>query len=828
MCANQRPSMTPVPSRRAFLLASLALGVSAVGLLIGLVANVASSRPRWPGALDYLRTHPWHSLVALLAATAALGITGILLEHHRGDPARGDMTPGEIADQLAIAVHRQWAAEAAWRQLNDPYAMSVRWEPADPALVAEWRTIVTLAKSGPGWPAASPSKKWASRPSRLAGSGNELIDVLAKIPTGRLVLLGEPGTGKSILLVRLLLDILSRRQSGDPVPVLLPLASWNPHEEALSRWITRMLSIDNPGLAAPVSGGARTSRAQALLEQGLFVLILDGLDEIPESVRGPAIARINDALRPATRLVVSSRTDAFRAAVRAGQTAVQIAGAPGVQLCSLDATVVSHYLKDSAGGPASAARWDNVMASFNMRPLPAVAQALTTPLMVMLARTIYNPRPGEELSAIPHQPSELLDTAGFPTVTSIQNHLFDGFVAATYRPHPDPARHGKWTPAQAERFLHFLAVDLEARQRGTTDLAWWKLADAAPRNLAGLSVGTIAGLAALIGYSFPIGVGAGLILTMAVGLSATKAFGSSPSSISRGLAGGMAGGLLGVFVAILTFGSGPGHSNRVGPYLAGGVAFAIASAPMRRFMSAALGAGAGALGSRVVESLFGYATGSTAQVVNAVGLGLTAAVTVTIASRGTPAKGLRWTRLGFIAGFASGAVIGLVAYIQAGLPGAIVVGLAGVIGGSLTGGLIEATPTDLTGAAVPRQVLRRDRATFAACFWGVGLSTAVSTGLAVALSVDVSTGRTNGPMVGIGVGTANLMAVGLAFGFVQSTWGSYVLARLWLAAKHALPLRLMAFLEDAHMTRGVLRQAGSTYQFRHLELQRRLAATAVP
>lgn len=33
----------------------------------------------------------------------------------------------------------------------------------------------------------------------------------------------------------------------------------------------------------------------------------------------------------------------------------------------------------------------------------------------------------------------------------------------------------------------------------------------------------------------------------------------------------------------------------------------------------------------------------------------------------------------------------------------------------------------------------------------------------------------------------------------------------------------MAFLADAHEHRGVLRQIGPTYQFRHLELQRRLA-----
>jgi hypothetical protein len=37
-----------------------------------------------------------------------------------------------------------------------------------------------------------------------------------------------------------------------------------------------------------------------------------------------------------------------------------------------------------------------------------------------------------------------------------------------------------------------------------------------------------------------------------------------------------------------------------------------------------------------------------------------------------------------------------------------------------------------------------------------------------------------------------------------------------------LPWRLVSFLQDAHR-RGVLRQAGAVYQFRHIELQHRLA-----
>ena len=41
-------------------------------------------------------------------------------------------------------------------------------------------------------------------------------------------------------------------------------------------------------------------------------------------------------------------------------------------------------------------------------------------------------------------------------------------------------------------------------------------------------------------------------------------------------------------------------------------------------------------------------------------------------------------------------------------------------------------------------------------------------------------------------------------------------------AASRLPWQLMSFLADAHR-RGVLRQAGAVYQFRHIELQHRLA-----
>ena len=57
---------------------------------------------------------------------------------------------------------------------------------------------------------------------------------------------------------------------------------------------------------------------------------------------------------------------------------------------------------------------------------------------------------------------------------------------------------------------------------------------------------------------------------------------------------------------------------------------------------------------------------------------------------------------------------------------------------------------------------------------------------------------------------------------VLTSWAFYGIARTWLALRHRLPWSVMDFLDDAHR-RGVLRRAGQVYQFRHIELQHRLA-----
>ena len=100
---------------------------------------------------------------------------------------------------------------------------------------------------------------------------------------------------------------------------------------------------------------------------------------------------------------------------------------------------------------------------------------------------------------------------------------------------------------------------------------------------------------------------------------------------------------------------------------------------------------------------------------------------------------------------------------------------------------------------------------------------------------NVSGGLAGGLFVGLLIYVASVTRTSLAEallagafggiavgGVVANAWVGYRIAHVWLIMRAGCPVRLLDFLEDAR-ERGVLRQAGPVFQFRHLRLQERLA-----
>ena len=149
----------------------------------------------------------YHQDIPAILITVLVGLPVLYLTWAAYSGAKGETMEG-VADSFARVVRKQWTEEVRIRGLNDHVPLPVSWSAADPSLTDSWDLLVNLATEGPGWPSPPPSGTWAASSAGLDGKGRELADRLSRVPTGRLVVLGAPGAGKTILMVRLILDLL--------------------------------------------------------------------------------------------------------------------------------------------------------------------------------------------------------------------------------------------------------------------------------------------------------------------------------------------------------------------------------------------------------------------------------------------------------------------------------------------------------------------------------------------------------------------------------------------------------------------------------------------
>jgi hypothetical protein len=175
---------------------------------------------------------------------------------------------------------------------------------------------------------------------------------------------------------------------------------------------------------------------------------------------------------------------------------------------------------------------------------------------------------------------------------------------------------------------------------------------------------------------------------------------------------------------------------------------------------------------------------------------------------------MRLVILGFLFGFFAGDGVAVTSGLVAGGRAGDVAGIVAGLGLALMTGL-KTVPDDLAVSASPVRVLKRDRrlsVVILGC--GAALDLAVVVAWRLALIRGVSWGV---------IGLAYILVAAFCTSVETTEWPLYMFARTSLALRGQLPWRLTRFLADAHR-RGVLWQAGSVYQFRHIDLRRRLAS----
>jgi hypothetical protein len=378
----------------------------------------------------------------------------------------------------------------------------------------------------------------------------------------------------------------------------------------------------------------------------------------------------------------------------------------------------------------------------------------------LLAEVLRNPLMAAlARTAYKHRNPAELLRGEFRTPGEVEEHLLGGFLREAYENRPGDR--SRWNPDRARAALSYLAGHLE--QAGSHDLAWWEIGTTLSLFQRMLAVGTLCGM-----FYWLVLEPLDLPSFHAGGIPYLSAFFFiSVETAATGLAFGLVYGLAARF-------RGPPKPTRIRLRLRAGTRKRAPHARLKFRNGMAITA----LG------------GTTALAVDWAVLRHTVAWTKATAELHLGRDGLPFILSELLGiGIALGLGLGLLSWIEA--------------------------PAETETVNGPLAFLRRNRATVCSQVLLVGLTSGLALGIAAGLFL--------GPLNGFGNGLFYAVTIGTGWVLSLTAWGQWlVFARVWLPLTGRLPWRLAAFLDDAHQ-RGVLRQSGAVYQFRHDRLRDHLA-----
>ncbi len=122
-------------------------------------------------------------------------------------------------------------------------------------------------------------------PGSATSWSNNILNIF-DAASGTLLILGEPGAGKTITLLQLASELLVRAETRpeQPIPVVLNLSSWNELSGPLEKWLLEELRSK---YFVPVAV------AEDWMAKNSLILLLDGLDEVVQEKRPACIETIN-------------------------------------------------------------------------------------------------------------------------------------------------------------------------------------------------------------------------------------------------------------------------------------------------------------------------------------------------------------------------------------------------------------------------------------------------------------------------------------------------------------------------------------------------------
>lgn len=217
---------------------------------------------------------------------------------------------------------------------------------------------------------------------------------------GRVLLLGEPGAGKSTTLLAFAREKAYERLAhpGALLPVYAPIATWKPGRDVVA-WLAEAANLDQDALKAETEG----RRA---------ILLLDGLDELPNAAQSNAasphqsqIGFIDQVQALRTPILITCRVQDYEGILKDKGSPIALDGALTLQ--PLADAQIERYLADQPE------LWLALTAD------PALMDMARTPLLLTLLGVGYRDSTAEERQA-------LKDLTGSPAL--LRDKIFRQYV----------------------------------------------------------------------------------------------------------------------------------------------------------------------------------------------------------------------------------------------------------------------------------------------------------------------------------------------------------------------------------------------------------------
>jgi hypothetical protein len=335
------------------------------------------------------------------------------------------------------------------------------------------------------------------KPNYEIPPGTPIIDVFDQM-NQRLLILGEPGSGKTTMLLELA-DALLKRAETDPTHptlVVFNLSSWAEQRQPLAEWIVDELRTKY---------NIPRKVAQRWVEDDELLLLLDGLDEVQQDYRNACIVAINSFRQEhLVPIAVCSRVNEYE------DLAVQLKLQGAVLVQPLTLAQIEEYL-GKVGAERSALR-------LVLQRETELRKMATSPLLLSIMVIAYHDLQVEDI--------RLNDSTHGWRQDVLNTYVKRMFFHRGYRhsyPIQKTIRWLAWLAANIFQFNRtvFLIEQLQPYWLRVGSLDWvYRLTAGLSIGLSlGLTVGLIAGLIAGLTAGLIAGLTAGLITGLITGLT---------------------------------------------------------------------------------------------------------------------------------------------------------------------------------------------------------------------------------------------------------------------------------------------------------------------